>query len=123
MVMEPSLPTFTLPSSARVICEGVEMALIDYSVVETADKVNGKKYKQVFSKNMSVKGTPKVYASVWFPAVADLCSRSPRTRRKRSTPGSPSPRTSSASAWRRSMTTPTPCSPSEYMIWQERSRM
>lgn len=29
-------------------------------VVETADKVNGKKYKQIFSQNMTKKGTPKV---------------------------------------------------------------
>lgn len=29
-------------------------------VVETADKVNGKKYKQVFTNNMSKKGVPKV---------------------------------------------------------------
>jgi len=29
-------------------------------VAETADKVNGKKYKQIFSKNMSKKGVPKV---------------------------------------------------------------
>lgn len=28
--------------------------------VETADKTNGKKYKQVFKDNMSVKGTPKI---------------------------------------------------------------
>jgi len=28
--------------------------------VETADKVNGKKYKQVFSNNMGKKGTPKI---------------------------------------------------------------
>lgn len=32
----------------------------DDTVVETADKVNGKKYKQVFSQNMTKKGTPKV---------------------------------------------------------------
>lgn len=31
-----------------------------YIVVETADKVNSKKYKQIFSNNMSKKGTPKV---------------------------------------------------------------
>jgi len=30
-------------------------------VVETADKVNGKKYKQIFSQNMTKKGTPKVW--------------------------------------------------------------
>ncbi|KAI3643553.1 hypothetical protein MP228_013108 [Amoeboaphelidium protococcarum] len=29
-------------------------------IVETADKVSGRKYKQVFSKNMSVKGEPKL---------------------------------------------------------------
>lgn len=29
-------------------------------IVETADKVNSKKYKQIFSNNMSKKGTPKV---------------------------------------------------------------
>ncbi|KAK4690014.1 DNA topoisomerase II, partial [Tremellales sp. Uapishka_1] len=29
-------------------------------IVETADKVNGKKYKQVFSENMGKKGAPKV---------------------------------------------------------------
>lgn len=31
-----------------------------YIVVETADKVNSKKYKQMFSNNMSKKGIPKV---------------------------------------------------------------
>lgn len=31
-----------------------------YIVVETADKVNSKKYKQIFSNNMSKKGIPKV---------------------------------------------------------------
>lgn len=29
-------------------------------VVETADKINGKKYRQVFSENMSKKSVPKV---------------------------------------------------------------
>ena len=31
-----------------------------FVVVETADKINGKKYKQVFTNNMSKKGIPKV---------------------------------------------------------------
>jgi DNA topoisomerase-2 len=30
------------------------------TVVETADKVNGKKYKQVFKNNMSAKDKPKI---------------------------------------------------------------
>jgi DNA topoisomerase-2 len=30
------------------------------TVVETADKVNGKKYKQVFKHNMSTKDKPKI---------------------------------------------------------------
>lgn len=34
------------------------------TVVETADKTSGKKYKQVFSNNMSKKGEPKVSESL-----------------------------------------------------------
>lgn len=30
------------------------------SVVETADKSSGQKYKQIFTENMSIKGAPKV---------------------------------------------------------------
>jgi len=57
-VTEPNLPTFTRPSSVRLLC--LNGILADDTVVETADKVNGKKYKQIFSQNMTKKGTPKV---------------------------------------------------------------
>jgi hypothetical protein len=36
------------------------MLILCHVVVETADKNTMKKYKQVFSDNMSKKGTPKV---------------------------------------------------------------
>jgi hypothetical protein len=58
MVMEQSLRTSTRPNSVSLpYTEGISA---DDAVVETADKVNGKKYKQVFSQNMTKKGTPKV---------------------------------------------------------------
>jgi hypothetical protein len=57
-VMEQSLRTFTRPNSVRL--PFTEWKLADDIVVETADKVNGKKYKQIFSQNMTKKGTPKV---------------------------------------------------------------
>jgi len=56
--MEQSLRTFTRPNSVRLPCIGE--TLPNDPVVETADKVNGKKYKQIFSQNMTKKGTPKV---------------------------------------------------------------
>lgn len=56
--MEPNWQTSTLPNSVRVLHSMGIMA--DDKVVETADKVNGKKYKQVFSQNMTKKGVPKV---------------------------------------------------------------
>lgn len=58
MVMEPSWQTSTLPSSVRLL--HIMQIMADDEVVETADKVNGKKYKQVFSQNMTKKGVPKV---------------------------------------------------------------
>lgn len=42
------------------------------TVVETADKVNGKKYKQVFTNNMSKKGIPKVIDQKWLPGCAEV---------------------------------------------------
>jgi len=56
--MEQSLQTFTRPNSVCLPCIG--RILADDTVVETADKVNGKKYKQIFSQNMTKKGIPKV---------------------------------------------------------------
>ena len=61
------------------------------SVVETADKTNGKKYKQVFSENMGKKGTPKASSRSHHTSVAHR-PRSPKTRRRRSGPKSPSRR-------------------------------
>ena len=45
--------------------------MLTKSVVETADKINGKKYKQVFSDNMGKKTTPKAGLSLLKGASVD----------------------------------------------------
>ncbi len=60
--MAQSLPTSTLASSVSIYLYYKSRIPEDWmiSVVETADKSNAKKWKQVFSNNMSQKSTPKI---------------------------------------------------------------
>jgi DNA topoisomerase-2 len=49
-----------------------QVTQLTHIVVETADKTNSKKYKQIFSQNMTKKGTPKVRCPQTAELTADL---------------------------------------------------
>lgn len=59
-VTVPSWPISIRWSSVSAAITRDPWLRLNEAVVETADKVNGKKYKQIFSQNMGKKGEPKV---------------------------------------------------------------